>query len=279
MVARMLAACACAFAVCWATTGRTQDAAANESRSTGQWRRQLEEWRKNVDMELARKKPPAWKLTGGQEQLAVLHERVSAIRDEAAVPALAGLLREEPLHLLRAIWLAPLPHVGSEPARTLLVKYSVEDDADYVRHAAAELLKSDAQRKDSIPDYVKYLRSPKFCTRAAIALRVSGVATRVSESEPLDARLVDALIDALILTAIEKVPAWYHQWFAAAMARPGGYQVHGRFERGVVSLPVKKPVENPEVRQTLKEYSMLDHGFDRESWRREIRDLMPNDSP
>lgn len=150
------------------------------------------------------------------------------------------------------------------------MKYSVEDDAEYVRQAAAELVKSGAERKDAIPDYVKYLRSPKFCTRAAIALRVSGVATRVSDSEPMDAHLADALVDALILTLAERIPVTYHQWFISGAVDAGGVGFNAIEGPRTRMVPIKIPLPNPEALKTLQEYSRSDYAYDQESWCREL---------
>lgn len=105
MVPRLVCDWACAAVILLPCRARGEGP--TETRSTSDWRKQLDEWRRSIDMELARKKPPAWKITGGKEQLDALHQKVSAIREESAVPALSSLLREEPQHLLRAIWLAP----------------------------------------------------------------------------------------------------------------------------------------------------------------------------
>lgn len=250
-----------------------EDELAPEAMTSTQWRKTLESWRKSIPMERYNLRPPLDKVTGHAEQAAVA-KRVAAIREPAAVPALAAMLKTENNHHLELMWLSPLKHIEDEAAFQLLVKHSVENESEPVRRAAAEAIAESANPRDAIAAYIKYLKAPKYCRWAAIALRRSGLSKRSFESEPLHLELTKALIGALVGTTKKLIRRYDEAFEGGIEARGAGigtrWSAHSGWKHGWVDVPT----QNEEVLKTLVEYAGSDFQYDQSAWRDWMKSAM-----
>ena len=173
---------------------------------------------------------------------------VEGIDDPAAIPAIIAFLKVEKDFRFRHALIWPLIQMGGKDALATLVKLSVLDDNQILRQEIAEALACRPELSDFLDEYVRFLYKPQFAARAAQALRWNRLATRVVETDPIDPRLAKALIAALVQKQEKRLP------FSRTY--------RGVVPVGVESLPqdvrwvdVQVPTPNPEVYETLQEYS------------------------
>jgi len=164
----------------------------------------------------------------------------------------------------RKVFLEPLGAIGGRQAIATLVRLSFMDNNVHVRDAAAEAIRGMENRKQAIPEYIKYLRADRYSAAAAEALCRAGLTEQVSMVEEPDPALTHALIDALVCEGTRHVPVVV--WAYAYWRKPGGG--HGsHYERRVVDRQVPIGIQNPQALRALKEYTGKDHGYDKEKWR------------
>jgi hypothetical protein len=258
----------------------------SETRSAEEWRKQLLAWREEYRQAEAE---------GDKETAEAIKDKIRAIRDPNAQSALVGLFREErervekilhkmqrarddqadaalkaELHEarhrnLRAVYLEALAGIGGRGVLEMLVRVSVTDNDPSVYRVAAELIRKSENRKDALPLYIRYLRSPGYAEDAAGALRGTGLAERVSMAEDPDPALTKALIDALVRkgTRYQRVYR-YREWVHPGRGPGKGIGYTGRWESAFV--PHHFPIPNRSVLQTLVDYTGEDFGYDKRAW-------------
>ncbi len=227
-----------------------------------QWLAKFREWRKWMVAET-----PVEGQTRDDARAAM-----GAIDDPAAIPVILSLLKGEKYSQFRRALIRPLINLGGEDAVAMLVKLSVEDDNAVLRQEAAEGLAGKPELPQHLEKYIQYLHKPQSSTAAAQALRWTKLATRQSESDPLDPKLTKALIDGLVQKVKKRVPYWVAVdtgWIPHTGTGSGfGNFRHREYAEGWVVVSVPEP--NAEVKKTLSEYSSQNHEYDQPKWRKEV---------
>ena len=232
--------------------------AVRDTMSTGEWRKQLEEWRQWI-READRKGP--------DERGEAAKEQIRGIRDVNAVRPLEAMLSDGREHW-RTVFLEPLARIGGRQALKTLVRVSVMDSNVRVREAAARQIGGMENGRDAIPEYIKYLRSAQYSDEAAEALSWSGLAQQVSIIDEPDPALTNALINALVLKGTKDIPMIYRRYYGSFQPRVGGYHASSGSVSERVYVPVHFPLPNPKVLETLVEYTGENYGYDQNAWKR-----------
>jgi hypothetical protein len=188
---------------------------------------------------------------------------VEGIHDPAAIPAILAFLKVEKDGRFRHALVWPLIQMGGPDAIATLVKLSVLDDDLRLRYEVAVALACRPETPDYLEEYISFLYKPPLAARAAQALHWSRLATRDLTTDPIDPRLAKALIAALVQPEEKRLP------FSTIYGGPlpegaplTGFDVRWR--------EVEVPTPNPHVYETLKAYSLRDHGYDQARWTRSL---------
>ncbi|MHC4401132.1 MAG: HEAT repeat domain-containing protein [Planctomycetota bacterium] len=232
------------------------EAVVGETMTRAEWKREIRGWLERLR---------ASHRTG--DNLADdLKERIRNIRDPNALDALKVALADGSDYP-RIVFLEPLALIGGREAFRTLVDVSVTDGNVLVRKAAAEWLQKTGDAKDAIPQYVRYLRAPRYCASAAGAVSASGLTRPLYSHEKPDAALTNALINALVRIEVQRVVTG-GRGFGMSMGSSGGGSFHAfkqRVERYYISI------QNPVALKTLVGYTGQDFGYDQAAWRRWYR--------
>jgi len=225
------------------------------------WPAKLREWRKSF--------APKNEQELQAEEAAT--KEIEAIDDPAAIPAIIAALKTEKSPMRWAL-VAPLIKLGGEDAVAMLVKLSVEDESPQLRQLAAEGLVGQQELPQFLDKYIDYLYKPQFSTAAAQALRWDKLAVRDSVGQPLNPKLVKALIAALVQKQKKLVPYWWavDTGNLRHMTRSGGRGTyrHRGYQEGLTEALM--PTPNPEARETLRQYTSSDFQFDQSRWANEL---------
>jgi hypothetical protein len=228
------------------------EAAGGETMTRAEWKREIRGWLERLR---------ASHRTG--DNLADdLKERIRNIRDSNALDALKVALADGSDYP-RIVFLEPLALIGGRDAFRTRVDVSVTDGNVLVRKAAAEWLDKMGNAKDAIPQYVKYLRAPRYRISAAEAVSASGLTRELSSGEAPDPALANALIKALTVETTRVAPAEY--WHYTPLVGPGGTGYVYRERR--VYARVRVPLLNASSLKALTEYSGEDYGYDQAAWK------------
>jgi hypothetical protein len=192
-----------------------------------------------------------------------LKERIRNIRDPNALDALKVALADGSDYP-RIVFLEPLALIGGRDAFRTLVDVSVTDRNVLVRKAAAEWLDKTGNAKDAIPQYVKYLRAPRYSASAARAVSTSGLTRELSSVETPDAALTNALISSLVIMERRIIPV--KAWRLTLL--PGKVDVGHRYQERVVYTRTQFAQQNEEALRTLIAYTGENYGYDQQAWRR-----------
>ena len=222
--------------------------------SRGEWRKQLEGWRDAIRAGFGKDDDP--RVKEGME-------RIAAIRDPAAVPALEVMATDGREHW-RKVFLEPLGKIGGRQAVAALVRLAIFDNNVQVREAAAEAIRAMPNRKDATAEFLKYLRADRYSAAAAAALSRAGLTERQSMADELDPDLTYGLINALIYEATKEEPVvvWRYAYGGNIW---GG--LHQEYEQRLVRVKVPIAIQNAKALTALKEYTGQDYGYDEEKWR------------
>lgn len=227
--------------------------------AVAQWRKTLLEWREQY-------------FTGEGENPRALwnqgREKIAAIEDQAAIPAIVALLRTEKHPQFRRAMIVPLISMGGKEAVACLVKWSVEDENPLLREEAAKGLVGKQELQVHLDTYITYLKSPKYVASAAEALTWTRLSQPISTVERPDEKLTKALINALHTDQIKIVPysVTFDSGERAHMTRMnniGPWRQRGTDE-GMVRVRI--PVAQPKVVAALEEYSGQHYQYDEKSW-------------
>jgi hypothetical protein len=222
------------------------------AKSAAEWKRQLRAWLK-VLREAHRT---------GDDSADDLKERIRKIRDPNALPGLQAVVSEG-RDYPRLYFLEPLAKIGGRRAIKTLVEVCATDTNISVRKAAAKWIGQMPNRQEAVPEFVKFLRAPRYSGAAAEGLSTSGLAQQVSTTEAADPALTNALINALVVKRIRLVPI--KSWsYVPRAARGPGYHYH----EDLKYFRVEYPVRQREVLKTLVEYAGDDYGYDQHAWRK-----------
>jgi hypothetical protein len=137
-----------------------------------------------------------------------------------------------------------------------------------LRQEAAEAIATMPNAEEAIPQYVRYLRLPKYCVYAARALSFNGL-TKYRSGKVPDPHLFQGLVNSLVLPDVTWIPVVY--WYdTGAIPTFKGPTTHGYVRawgtrQGVVQKIDPKP--NPIAEACLKEYTGQDYGYDQEKWK------------
>lgn len=237
------------------------DATAEKSKldpkATAEWYKKIGEWSKQAKLV-----PTA----AEKEASDAAWEQISGVADPAAVPALKKALAGEKYIIAQRKYVLPIARSGGREALDFLVKLSVEPASDSLRQEAAEAISTMPNSEDAIPQYVRYLRLPKYSVYAARALSFNGL-TKYRSGKVPDPQLFQALVNSLILPDVSWIPV--EQWYDSGFI-PTGFGTGTTRSVGVSKSLVKKvdPKPNPIAEDRLKEYTGQDYGYDQEAWKR-----------
>lgn len=235
------------------------DATAEKSeldpKATAEWYKKIGVWSKQAKLVPT----PAEKVASD-----AAWEGIAAAADPAAVPALKKALASEKYIIAQRKYVGPIARSGGREALDFLVKLSVEPASDSLRQEAAEAIATMPNAEEAIPQYVRYLRVPKYCVYAARALSFNGL-TKYRSGKVPDPQLFQALVNSLILPDVTWVPVV--QWFDTGvfMTRNGLTSRGSGIREGTVKKVDPKP--NPFAEACLKEYTGQDYGYDQEAWK------------
>jgi hypothetical protein len=227
--------------------------------AVAQWRKQLVEWRKEF-----------FGMDGDDlhAQWQAGRERVAAIDDPAAIPAIVALLKTEKHPQFRRALIQPLIKLGGKEAVDCLVKWSVEDENPLLREEAAKGLIGKEGLEAHLDTYIAYLKSPEYVSNAAEALRWTKLSQPLSTVEKPNERLVKALVNAIhtFQYKMTRYRVAYDTGTRPHVTRTGniGPWRQSGIDEGVVR--VKVPVPQPAVVAALKEYSGQDFQYDESKW-------------
>lgn len=241
----------------------TQPAAVKpDAAQTAQWKKQLAEWRRWF---LSEKLDP-------ERSPDLAREKIAAIDDSAAVPALIAALKTEKNPRFRLVLVEPLISLGGKEAVAYLVKLSVEDENPTLREKASEGLADKPELPGHLDDYIAYLKVPKHASNAAEALLWTKLIRTDSIGQQLqpDPKLVNALVDALNAYEVKVMPyrVAFDTGFHPNILYPGGtawgFRAAGYEDRLV---KVKIPVPNQKVLKTLQQYTGQDYQYSVSAWK------------
>lgn len=227
-----------------------------DPKATAEWYKKIGVWSKQAKLVPT----PAEKVASD-----AAWEGIAAVADPAAVPALKKALTGEKYIIAQRKYVGPIARSGGREALDFLVKLSVEPASDSLRQDAAEAIATMPNSEDAIPQYVRYLRLPKYSVYAARALSFNGL-TKYRSGKVPEPQLFQALVNALILPDVTWIPIvhWYDTGSIPTGTGSGTIRFSGVSE-GVVKKVDPKP--NPVAEACLKEYTGQDYGYDQEKWR------------
>lgn len=220
-------------------------------RTTAQWRRQLLQWRKVVVSH--KSVDPAFSETSDQ---------MLAVTDEAAVPAIIGLLGQERDLRVKSLYWEMLARLGGPAAAAALADAAVLEQDRGARKYAASRIARLPDPKQAIPRLAGYLRTDKTAIVAAEAVRESGLANRQSEAEPINKELAYALVDGLLVTSRERVRNGNRR-----EARRSGTTFNWAYHRESSTWFMVIEVPNENALRALRQHTLTDYGYDQTNWR------------
>jgi hypothetical protein len=227
------------------------------------WPAQLREWRKWT------LEPP----TDPAKSSAAGRENVEAIDDPAAIPAILSLLKTETSPSYRRTLVKPLLSMGGEQALAALVKLSVEDKNPLLREEVSKGLAGNEDLPEFLYKYIDYLHQPRWATNAVQALRWTKLLERQSVSDPIDPKLYDALVDALV----QKQKRMVRQVRMVEVGTHSGWALHrppwsGKIVKPtIVQVEVAVPEQSPEALEALKSYTSENYEYDQVAWRKALK--------
>jgi hypothetical protein len=188
-------------------------------------------------------------------------EAMLAIDDPSALSTIMAFAKRETDPRMKWLCWQVLANLGGEQALDFLVDTSVLETDASLRVHAAKLIAAMPNSKDAIPRYARYLRTDQTANAAATSISYTNLAIRTSSSEPIDTDLAYALVDALQIK-------WREAVYDRALGR--GYHasskgVHYMYRAKVVY--VVRETQNEAALETLREYSLVDYGYDQKAWR------------
>jgi hypothetical protein len=226
--------------------------------AVAQWRKQLQGWGKEFFGGEGKNRQAQWQAG---------REKIAAIDDPAAIPAIVALLKTEKHPQFRRALIQPLIKLGGKEAVDCLVKWSVEDDNPLLREEAAKGLIGKEGLEAHLDTYIAYLKSPIYVSNAAEALSWTRLCQPLSTVDQPNEKLVKALVNALHTVTREIVPysvrfdtgwQWRPSHTGNAASRTWGT------DKGMVQVKIPKPV--PSVLNALRDYSGQDYQYDESQW-------------
>jgi len=240
-----------------------------DAAQTAQWKKQIAEWRRWF---LAEKLDP-------ERSPDLAREKIAALDDAAAVPALIAALKTEKNPRFRLVLVEPLISLGGKDAVAFLVKLSVEDENPTLREKVCAGLADQPELPGHLDDYIAYLKVPKLAGNAAEALLGTKLirTDSIGQQQQPDPKLAGALINALNAYEDKVMPyriAHDTGFLPHVTANPGvgvagGFQSRGYEDRLV---KVKVPVPNEKVLKTLQEYTGQDYQYSESAWKEWLSD-------
>lgn len=205
------------------------------------WRKNLKIWRGWIDRERRR---------------AEGMNRIRSIENPAAAMGLAELLEEESVPQLKQIYIEVLGKMRTPRARTALIKASIVDHDVHVRSACLrELQAQEFAKHVIIPVYIRGL-DPKQ-QPDNVKINRAGEALSWIKDESTIPHLIDALITE-------------HKTKTGSSGGGSPISVSGNGGLSVGGKPkiIVNKVANEGVRAALRTLTEVDHGFDKEAWKR-----------
>lgn len=237
-------------------------AAKPDAASVLAWRQDLNEWRRWF---LSEKLDP-------ERSPDLAREKIEAIDDPAAVPALIAMLKTEKNARLRLVLVKPLVTIGGKDAVAFLVKLSVEDENPLLREEVSKGLAGNQELPPFLNTYLAYLKSPKSVENAAEALLWTKLIQPVSPGEKPDPKITTALINALN-TVQEQIIPYKVAYDTGLLVGPKGPHTTAGFRtarawgtrEGMVKVRI--PVPQPKVLTALQGYTGQDYQYADSEWK------------
>jgi hypothetical protein len=234
------------------------------ARAVAQWRMTLLDWRKEFFA------------VGGEDRQAQWQagrERIAAIDDPAAIPAIIALLKTEKHPQFRRALIQPLITLGGKEAMDCLVKLSVEDDNPLLREEAAKGVASRQGLEAYLDTYITYLKSPKYVSNAAEALGWTKLVKPMSTADKPNENLAKGLVNALHTVQVKTIPyrVTFDSGTRAHMTRTNNVGPWRQWGTDEGMVRVRIPVPQPKVLAVLQEYSGQAYEYDESQWRAWLR--------
>jgi hypothetical protein len=207
-----------------------------------------------------------WREMLQTENAAEAYQNIARINDRFAVPALAELLRREPLRDVKMLYLDVLERIGNRAATGVLVHATLNDPDEEIFHASLQRLVK-LNSPHLARQYLPVLKDENNVRLNRAAYSLGAIDDPVA---------ISALIEVLTTTHYIVLPAAPSDSYTATFARPGQpggmtpsmLPGSGGFSAGSEERRIPVTVNNQPVLDALAKLSGgVNLGFDKSAWR------------